>query len=484
MNRNIRTLFIFLFIYIFSLFPSQGIIVIDFEDITSGKTRIIALNTETQQLLLYKEVNGTSADEIEGHKVNLSSEKVYVQLFTDSHELMIVRSRFEIVCPEGYDYDHMVDDFLWASEEIKVKSPKKIQSILPKPKKREAQDHGFPISIEGAKGVKTLESLSKDDKGNLGELCATLTMLSFGYIQHPSKYGGDNGFDGVFESCTNNYLWLTQSKQEKKQRTAANIMDRSLNEGKIFEVISEMRKKGEQEVQQTAALISEYLEEKPEAVYKMTYRMMDKGFAQCQTEPVSMHELLKHGKFIGAPEKEKRKAVRRSLQHCEESPQSQFVLALNTISLASISKEEAFRLLGQAYDEQANTATTTPEVHISPLPSPTIKVEENVQTSPSILAAPREEGASNLPIQRQGHENPMQVYNRDNLYNFLNYLNKSKKQGKRDIAAKLEGVRDGSASSIQRLWSDKAHNLERDYKHVWNGLLSNYSEEFQEWLSQ
>lgn len=484
MNKNIRTFFIFLFIYIVALFPSEGIIVIDFEDISSGKTRIIALNTETQQLLLYKEVNGTSADEIEGHKVNLSSERVYVQLFTDSDELMIVRSKFEIVCPEGYDYDDMVDDFLWASKEIKVKSPKKIQSILPKPKKRETQDHGFPISIEGAKGVKTLESLSKDDKGNLGELCATLTMLSFGYIQHPSKYGGDNGFDGVFESCTNNYLWLTQSKQEKKQRTAANIMDRSLNEGKIFEVISEMKKKGEKEVQQTAFLISTYLEEKPEAVYKMAYRMMDKGSAQCQTESVSMHELLKHGKFIGAPEKEKRKAVRRSLQHCEENPQNQFVLALNTISLASISKEEAFRLLAQAYNEQVDTATLPAEVNTQLLPSPTLRIEEKVQASPPALTALREERTSNLPVQRQERENPKQVYNRNNLYNFLNYLNESKKQGKRDIAAKLKGVADGSASSIQRLKSNEAHNAEKEYGHVWNALLSNYSEEFQEWLSE
>lgn len=57
----------------------------------------------------------------------------------------------------------------------------------------------FPIDLDD-KTSQTLQSISLNNKGKLGELCATLTMLSFGYYQHPTKYGGDKGFDGVFES--------------------------------------------------------------------------------------------------------------------------------------------------------------------------------------------------------------------------------------------------------------------------------------------
>ncbi|OJW51170.1 MAG: hypothetical protein BGO67_12670 [Alphaproteobacteria bacterium 41-28] len=383
MTNKIKLFFSLLAFFIFSLTSSKGFIVVDFEDISNGKTRIVALNTRTQQLLLYKEVSQVLNERLNGYVLSFASPG-NIQVQSDSpQEAMIVRSKKVISVDQNLQQMPCASYNIYSSQQITIKSPQEIEAILPKPKKKEAAGANFPIDREGDKGIRTLESLSNAYKGALGELATTLTMLSFGYTQHPSKYGGDNGLDGVFEDWGRKYLWLTQTKQEKKPRTAPNIMRNFLNEGKIWEAIQEMKRIGTPEVNLTATLINRYLRDRPQAVYKLAYRMMDKGMAQCQMCPLDIQGFPRKGpKLFNAPLKEKVKTVQVIFGGLEETPEKQLTLALNVIPLTSMPKERLLYLVEQAYDAQATAPMLFPTNNIQTFPAPFLKREE--QTFPAL----------------------------------------------------------------------------------------------------
>lgn len=465
----------------------QGVIVVDFEDLSDEKTRIVALNTKTQQLLLYKEASQILEEHLNGYILNLTSpgnasiKKNVLPFLSDP---MIIRSKSFISGCEGWYNRSFTPYNVYSSELITIKSPQEIEAILPKFKKKEDVGADFSITREGRKGVQTLGTLSNASKGSLGELATTLTMLSFGYSQHPAKYGGDNGLDGVFESWSKEYIWLTQTKQEKKQRTAGNIMEKFLNEGKIWETIQDMERIGRPEVKQTAVLIRQYFQEKPQSVYKLSYRMMDKGIAQCQVKPLNIKEFPRKGpKLYKAPLKDKIQSVQSVLGGFEENPDNQLMLVLNAIPLTSMSKEQALSLLTQAFDAQA-TQQILPAIN---------NTQDNRQESedrivqaihPQTIPVKVEVTNTEILQNRQpAANNPKKCYSRDNLFNFLGYLY-SKKHNERNIASKLKGTENASASSIGRLMKDKDYAAKKSYQPIWNALVEKYSQEYQDWLSE
>lgn len=478
---------------------------------------------------MYKEVKEveTGCEEIlQGYAFTLTPNTVRIckkEPSPFSYEPMIVRATRSIIADKSWGCTQINSYNVRFSEEIKEKTPEEIGTILPRPNMKESRGVGFLISRPQDKGVKTLETLNIHDKGSLGELATTLTMLSFGYTQHPSKYGGDNGLDGIFESWSKQYLWLTQAKQETKQRTALNIMENFLNENKIWDTLQEMKRLGDAEVKTAATLIESYIQDKSQNTYKLAYRMMDKGMAQCQICSLNIQGFFRKGpKLFNAPLKDKTKVLQCIMSRLEATPEKQLALALNALALSSITREEALSLVMRTYDAQALEST---QLERDPQKSPrlTVKKEEFQQTcslsqssllltdeqqdltlcsskitageqtqspgdrkDPLVLSAhskifSRETQTSPPSAQRDPRKNPKEIYNRDNLFHFLGYL-KKQRENDHTIAEKLKGIEGASRSSLRRLMGNKDYASTKDYEHIWDALKERYDENFQEWL--
>jgi hypothetical protein len=475
-----------LIIIILPSIPLKGSIVVDFEKISEKKFRVIALNTKTQQLLLYKEIGKNQNEELTefnkyGYTLNIIfNPNINIEVILDLNifprEPMILCSKNIIHC-DGWDHGCLGDYNIYPSDIIIVKTPQEICGILPEPRKKEPSGTFFPIVRYEDKSVKTLENLSIEDKGKLGELATTLTMLSFGYIQHPSKYGGDNGFDSVFETGpfvseeSTKYLFLSQSKQEKKQRTAENIMKVFLNERKIWETIQEMERIGGPDVQATANIIKAYFQEKPKNVYKLAYRMMNKGLAQCYVNELNIQGFIamKGLRLVKAPLEEKIKSVQDVLSIFEDNFDQQLTLVLTSMS-QNIHKDQALKILEQVYDLPIQ------ELEVEYLPKSAFKMEIH---PPSLLPKLEVSITENASPQLKFATNSKKKYNHSNLFGFLKYL-QSKGHSKYTISDKLKGVEGASSSTIQRLLNDKNY-VSKKSENLWGELLKKYPEEFTQW---
>lgn len=356
MRNGIKYFFLILIVLILPVTELCAFLVVDFQDLPNGKRRVIALNSETQKLRLYQEVRTNWEDRMNGYVITLkSSGRVKIREredYSKKRKPMIIRSEHKISVHKeckGWKYENLDPFNVWASKKIKEIGPEEIAEILPIPKKKESLGAEFPIFREGHKSVRTLASLSDTDKGVLGELVTTLTMLSFGYTQHASKYEHDHGLDGVFENWSQEYLVLTQSKQGKYAPAAKTIMKNELNEKNIWEKIQKMESQ-DSELQQTAELIRKYIEKRPDSVYKFACRLMNKGSAQCLVNCLNIHEIPKEGlRLYNVSSKQKRKALQKTLETFEKTPENQLALALKSISLDSIPVEDAFKYLAKSY---------------------------------------------------------------------------------------------------------------------------------------
>lgn len=527
MNKKITSFFLLLVNFFLLFSPANGFIAVDCEEISEGKTRVVAIDISEQKLLLYKEARQISDEPLNGYLLSLTSlGSVSIQKQKSGDiKPIIIRSKGSVSGYEGWQYTTLGSHKIYSSEIITPKSPQEITAILPEPKVREPAGESFVISKKGDKHVSTLATLSNENKGHLGELAATLTMLSFGYSQHLSKYGGDNGFDGVFQSWNQEYLWLTESKQECKQRTAENIMKHFLNENKIWDTIKQMTNAGSYEVKQTANLIKTYLSERSQFIYKLAYRLMDKGNAQCKVDQLKLAELPPEAiKQLNIPLSDKIRLFQTVLKGFEEAPEKQFNLALNAISLTSIPKEQVLNLVAHMYDEQTKIVTNGIQTHktftlqqkvqsqsiIPPIQSLLPKLEvQNIEVLPTAKLTKGSEGFnmqgiqplfSPLPIktelpkvevtleknmemlQLDPENNANQLYNRANLTRFLNHLT-SKEIYTSTISTKLKGEKDMSDSTLRRLKKEgvEMHAPTKEYEHVWDALVANYPEEFKDW---
>ncbi len=262
-NRSI-IMFIFFTFFTFTYNTLNGAIIINFErDEAEDKLRVVSFNTHTQKLLRYELINipctgrklkeylndtfsstgglqeldyfieYTSNKNLRIIDLINNSERI---LYKESNENFIILFQGKISSSPKGEIGEFRNKNFWSSQEIDEKSPLEIKKIIPKSKLREAYEASFPIIHQDVTPPLTLASLSKNKKANLGELLTTLTLFSFGYTQISTKYGGNKGFDGAFESKSRKYLFVTQSKQEKKERTAKNIMKHQLDEKKSMKL--------------------------------------------------------------------------------------------------------------------------------------------------------------------------------------------------------------------------------------------------------
>ncbi|MBT5390475.1 MAG: hypothetical protein HOK20_06040 [Alphaproteobacteria bacterium] len=181
------------------------------------------------------------------------------------------------------------------------------------------------------------QSENNDERGRIGELLTELTMLSFGYWGHYSKYGTNNGFDGVFiDNSDDPELFLTESKCKERTDGVDVIMRDNLSENRIFEVVNSMTEGAHPKLEigvlsalrKTGKNVSAFITDTPEKIFKFSHRIKPDGTAQCLVHPFSLEE---YTKAKPSPTK--------------ASPQDEKALFIKTqLGLVSDSKEEALRL--------------------------------------------------------------------------------------------------------------------------------------------
>jgi hypothetical protein len=371
-------------VFIFSCFcfflfnlSLKGIISIDFgESQKKHTTRVIAYNVATQDLLFYEEINSHLPwkKNIDSYSLNYNAGG---RVSINSTNLpptspLFVRSQGQIQSSiKGYSY---CDFKIWSSYSIEEKSPQDIKSFLPfSPIYLKKDRPSLPILRHyNPLRAETLESLSSDDKGKLGELVTTMTFLSFGYEQLPSKYKGNCGLDGIFKSLSNNYLFLTQSKQKNKSQTAENVVQHELNEPKISSTLLEMEMYPESVY--AASVLREFLAAKPNCVYKFGHRVADTGKIQYYLAPLTIGEFPKSNvKLTGALETQKIKAVQDTLVAFENTPEKQLELALKALLPHGFLPQKVNEMFIRVYEEsqlplsmplvgQAITLTSLPSI--------------------------------------------------------------------------------------------------------------------------
>lgn len=182
--------------------------------------------------------------------------------------------------------------------------------ILPKLNKHNKQMKAKPdfiVSVYMKTGIesRTLSTLLSDlkeqsnEKGYLGELASDLTMLSFGYSKYSSKYGTDNGFDGIFKSPANDLdLFISESKCRNQSLSAKKIAEKELSEAAIKRKISTIRASDKRPIEnqdrlalfKTLGIIEQFINSYPERIFKFAHRIKSDGNAECLVQLFSIEQ--------------------------------------------------------------------------------------------------------------------------------------------------------------------------------------------------
>lgn len=140
---------------------------------------------------------------------------------------------------------------------------------------------------------------NKDERGILGELATHLTMLSFGYDSHYSKYGTNNGFDGVFlDDSREPELFITESKCKERADGVEIILRDGLSEkttvSKLHHIFNDTHKALSDEakdlLQNTGRLIKDYISKSPNRIFKFAHRIKPDGTCQCLVDKFDLKE--------------------------------------------------------------------------------------------------------------------------------------------------------------------------------------------------
>lgn len=358
--RKLKVLYFFLFLFFINN-PLKGIIAVDFGELPGNITRVVTYNIADQRLLSYEEIDSDrpwtkpigsyalSYKKIRGnkrHQVSVDSVRL-----RNNQKLapLFVRSTGQIVSYiSGEFYNYSDNTTVWFSRSIEEKDPQEIERELSPPPSRLHVGASLPITCLGA--LRTLATFSDDDKGILGELITTLTFLSFGYTEHPSKYEYNHGLDGIFESWSGNHLFLTQSKQIGTSRTAKNVVKHELNEPKIWETLINMEKYPS--TQPSAILLRRFLDTKPYNIYKFGHRVANDGQIQYYMTPLEIDKFPKLGiKLTGASQERKIKAIQDTLTTYEKTPEKQLELAVRATFAQGFSRQQITEMVMQVHNE-------------------------------------------------------------------------------------------------------------------------------------
>ncbi|WP_139016883.1 hypothetical protein [Candidatus Odyssella thessalonicensis] len=204
-----------------------------------------------------------------------------------------------------------VSDFQNNGEESKrlILTHKKIDIRTAQHIKNKLNEYSGKIKSKGAleatfyrgkeKENKAFSNLSADvsdnnkERGTLGELATTLTMIHFGYQGHFSKYGTDNGFDGIFtDNSDDPEMFITESKCRERADGVKTIMKDNLFEKKIADKLQRiftythptLSIQAKKRLVETATLVGNFINENPDKIFKFAHRIKPDGICECLVE--------------------------------------------------------------------------------------------------------------------------------------------------------------------------------------------------------
>ncbi len=478
---NKKKIFIFLALFLFIVNSLKGTIAIDFDELNENVTKVVTYNVGTQELISYDEIssNASWSKNVPSYCLTYKKGSPLIVSPTQQGDLLplLVRFKGNLEVSMGGHTSNDSEYKIWSSHLIQEKDPQEIKKSLPEPLKKVSSEASLPIT-RLRPGTHTLATLSGEDKGNLGELVTTLTFLSFGYRQLPSKYEHNHGIDGIFQSLSGKYIFLTQSKRKSKPQTAENVVEHELNEPKIDGTIMEME--GYAQTRNTAELLKNFLDLTPHNVYKFGHRVTDSGKIQYHISPLEIVKFPKTRlKLTGATEAQKVKAIRNELDTYENTNEKQLDLLLKAAIGLGFAQDQVMERFTQIMNEKMKASTANlaspQQVPISLNPSPIV-----FPSQPSFS-----QNQSSVPAQvsvvLQGEDKSS--YSREHLHGFLVYLTEKLKRSPAQISNQLSGIKGASKTTITRLCNDKNNAPTKEYDDLWNALKKTFQEDFKRWSS-
>lgn len=191
---------------------------------------------------------------------------------------------------------------------------------------------------------------NKNERGHLGELLVKLNMLSFGYRSYFSKYGTDNGFDGVFkDESVDPQSFITESKCEKREDGVKVIMRDNLSESKMCSKLQAIFNKphtglsGEaiERLKATGNLVKKDIETSPSKVFKFAHRVKADGSCQCLVKEFNIEAYQLHllkDLSPQSPVQVKELAVNNLMKQMNASPEERVSLLLELTPGSSMDK--------------------------------------------------------------------------------------------------------------------------------------------------
>jgi hypothetical protein len=378
-----HTLYV-LAIFLLSIGSAKTSIVFDIDKHRDGDREIVAFHTGKQMLVHHEvmthkknvdvtfELRNLFSVECSSSKASKDAELSYELVSSPDGSLTIngkvtdlvsvdhyiILSNWEITrnVPGSHGYSKFLKKWFWSSKPIVEKTPAQIKKMITGMKDKQKNDADLYLTRDDSNRLITLESLSDKAKGVLGELLTGLTLFSFGYEQLPSIYKSNNGLDGVFRSLSGAYLLLTQSKAGNSNPMAKTVIANELSEHHVYDRMQLMKTKGSIAVKATYQVILDFLQDRPEHIYKMAQCLFTCGFADLRIMPVEFQKFPKNGiKLYNAPRTIKVEDVQATVTAYEPDAKKQVDLLLDCPSIAALSTEELMLLIMKKRDVEGGT---------------------------------------------------------------------------------------------------------------------------------
>lgn len=365
-NLSVKFKFLYAIVIFLASNVANSCVMVDIEEFPGNKMKIVTCHTQHQALLHY---------EVSERGTGLNRQYVFQQLFSKAYNFndnelkytiehkqdgslsiqkpvglveAVSKESYMVLCSKAIQsnvgvtgYNAGLKKYYWATVPIVEKTPDQISQIIKGMQNKRPSEAPFVLTIPAVADIKTLASMSDDDKGVLGEMLTRNTLFSFGYNCLPSIYKSNNGLDGIFVSFSNMFMFLTQSKAGNSHPLAPTLVKNELNEPHVHKRLLLMKSAVKPEIVQSFNVVADFLKNRPASIYKLGHSLFYCGFADIYIEKLNIQAFPKEGfAFFNAAPEEKVKAVSTTLKSLAENPMDQLGLALASINLAGSPKKD------------------------------------------------------------------------------------------------------------------------------------------------